>query len=275
MKFTRWTADEVQILRNAYKSRLPYEEIYSLLPHRTKCAISSKAGKLSLTDRREAARAKRFGRRKYSLNYDFFGSITPDSAYWAGFIAADGNIAEFPTPKLTITLNTRDRAHLEELRNLIGYTGKVYDGKSVCNGLAYPSSSLSMSVRPTTINDLARIFSITPNKSLTLLPPNLAELAHIASFIAGYIDGDGSINLCKRDNLMRLGVRGTLPILTWIKQQFDQWEPSKTMAKVSISDGYPKYQLCGNRFHKISKILLRHTPTYLARKWTSMTNLEC
>lgn len=34
------------------------------------------------------------GKRKYNLNENCFETLTPESAYWIGFIAADGCIKE-------------------------------------------------------------------------------------------------------------------------------------------------------------------------------------
>jgi len=51
--------------------------------------------------------------RKYGLNENSFSKITLESCYWAGFIAADGNIYN---KYLSIELNNIDEKHLQKFR---------------------------------------------------------------------------------------------------------------------------------------------------------------
>lgn len=52
----------------------------------------------------------------YKYNRNFFESINTESqAYWAGFIAADGNVRK-DFLKMRIELNIKDKNHLFKLR---------------------------------------------------------------------------------------------------------------------------------------------------------------
>ena len=64
--------------------------------------------------------SSRFIRRKYNLNDSFFSheNLTIDSCYWAGFIAADGNIAK-NKKQITISLQHDDKTHLIKFKKLI------------------------------------------------------------------------------------------------------------------------------------------------------------
>ena len=52
------------------------------------------------------------GKRKHKLNDNYFESYTLENCYYAGFIAADGNIDK-NLKKITITLSNKDKGFLE------------------------------------------------------------------------------------------------------------------------------------------------------------------
>lgn len=53
----------------------------------------------------------------YKYNKQFFNNInTEEKAYWAGFIAADGNVRK-DFLKMRIELNIQDYGHLEKFKN--------------------------------------------------------------------------------------------------------------------------------------------------------------
>ena len=60
------------------------------------------------------------------FNKDYFKVFTPQSAYWAGFIAADGSIKERGKSKaLIIGLSNVDRNHLQKFKEDIEYSGTI------------------------------------------------------------------------------------------------------------------------------------------------------
>ena len=97
-----YTDEELLLYIQEYKSGLSLTKIsekYSLDRHTL--ARYLKAAGLTIT------------KRKYSLNEYIFETITPESAYWLGFIAADGCITATGGQKeakvLTFNLNIRDK----------------------------------------------------------------------------------------------------------------------------------------------------------------------
>jgi len=69
--------------------------------------------------------------RRYSVNPDIFRFDSTESAYWLGFILADGSISRrgpggYPK-RLTITLQRRDRDHLLKFKNFLSYSGPIKD----------------------------------------------------------------------------------------------------------------------------------------------------
>ena len=121
-------------------------------------------------------------------NINYFSEIdTPIKAYLSGFIAADGAIVG---KELTITIHSKDRIVLDVLKSELESTNDIQTITK--DGLTH--------VRFVTTNenitqDLSK-YGIGPNKSLTM--PNLIENIPYEfrnSFILGYFDGDGSINV--------------------------------------------------------------------------------
>lgn len=78
----KWTVVEDEILRRHYRN-LPLTKLIPLLPNRTASAIKNRAAALDVM---------REGNRRYRVDDGFFSHPNPLCSYWAGFIAADGNI---------------------------------------------------------------------------------------------------------------------------------------------------------------------------------------
>lgn len=75
-----WSKQEEDIVRTHY-GKIQYSELMVMLPLRGKHNIRKKAEQLGLTQRRQ----------KYTYDKDYFSNLSVESAYWAGFIAADGH----------------------------------------------------------------------------------------------------------------------------------------------------------------------------------------
>lgn len=166
---------------------------------------------------------------KHSYNEDFFCSGGLRAAYWAGFIAADGNIHRRGEKSLVLAigLSRVDRAHLETfLKDLGG--GRVYDGTHDTAGVECLNSFVHVSSFKI-CSDLIEKFNITERKSLTLRPPEGLAEDEILSFIAGYIDGDGcySFSQWKETRHPNITILGTKEILLWICEQLGY--PNKTI----------------------------------------------
>ena len=113
-----------------------------------------------------------------------------NTAYWLGFIAADGSISS-DRDQLEIGLSSKDRDQLEKFGNFIDYH-YIHDKMNHCsnNDKYYPTSSIF--IYSTQIKqDLAQ-YLIVPNKShldnnfLSTIPEKYKW-----PFICGLFDGDG------------------------------------------------------------------------------------
>lgn len=119
-------------------------------------------------------------KRGFTLDETKFETITEESAYWLGFMLADGNVSK---NTITINLKTGDRSHLEKFRAFMGGNQTISLKKDVrMSGYAFGSIKVT--------KDLSK-WGIVPNKSLIAeVHPELKNNRH---FWRGVIDGDGSV----------------------------------------------------------------------------------
>lgn len=125
-------------------------------------------------------------------NYSCFSpvNLNEESAYWLGFIAADGTIRKNRN-QIKIGLSIVDKNHLIKLKNFIKCNNKIQeretkDGYGTCE-LLFSHKQVK--------NDLS-IYGIIPNKTYT----NTISMKNIPQklkpfFLLGYLDGDGSFSL--------------------------------------------------------------------------------
>lgn len=158
----------------------------------------------------------------HTYNKTFFGQLTPDCCYLAGFIASDGYLST--KYQVKIGLKGTDGKHLEKFIPLTEFTGIVSYKEFISRGSVYNKADLVWSGAQQWFIDLAKNFNIINKKSLILTPPNLNDDVLKINYIAGYIDGDGSLSMSLRNNSKRIRARlniyGTEAVLQWIKNTF-------------------------------------------------------
>ena len=204
----------------------------------------------------------------YKYNKKFFNNIdTEEKAYWAGFIAADGNVRK-DFLKMRIELNIQDHAHLEKFRKNIEGNNPIKESIRPKNHSCY--IDINCKELCIALNDLG----ITPKKSLTLkinfdkIP---LELRH--HFIRGYFDGDGSINSYKRQD-----------------SDYLEWELSFISSKDFLTQilkeikKEKKIYSCGNNYRicfkskkdilEIIQYLYKDANIYLDRKYEKVLNFK-
>jgi hypothetical protein len=260
-----WTDEELQIVKDNY-GKLPQAEFKEqALLNRTWIAIKHKAHEYNLDGTSQQLNTK------YSHNTNYFTAPSQDSAYWAGFIAADGCIGK-KWNLLTIGLARADRDHLSTFQNNIDYTGRVYDYSAITNGVICYSSHLYISGAQQIVYDLNMHYNITPKKSLTLQPPNITDEDLIKCFMVGYIDGDGCID--KTVGELRLSIMGTKPMMVWMKDKIDSWYPTTyANRQFNISKRGNIYQIrvAGKRAVTILTDLSTYNLPVLRRKWDKVS----
>jgi len=200
--------ENVQNLRNLGYSYEKIKEELNISINRIKYLIRSGKVKAYQKGKHPNSRYKS----PFKLDEKIFSNLNLESYYWAGFIAADGNIYN---NQLTICLQARDNDHLEKLRQFIKTDQKLNYRKCGHPVLKISNSKIC--------KDLLDNFNISPKKSLTLRAPLIKNSESIDAFILGYIDGDGSLYINNISGLdyFKISVLGTEDLLTFIKKRFD------------------------------------------------------
>lgn len=117
-------------------------------------------------------------------NENSFSNINEESCYWAGFLAADGNVDS--KNRVRLMLNYDDTGHLLKFKNWLDCTYVISS-----NTTEYYRSSFEFTNKKI-VEDLKLNFKIVPNKTSILEFPDL-RIGMLKHYIRGYFDGDGSV----------------------------------------------------------------------------------
>lgn len=163
---------------------------------------------------------------KYQHNTLFFNIPDVLNSYWAGFLAADGNIYYNPkrnSCRLNCTL--KDYDHLIKFKDILEASNPIhtYSKETIYGIHIYHHFNIDHAGQ--LANDLNINFNITPRKSLSLESPNLSDENLIRAFIRGYFDGDGYITNGKTG--AQIGFCGTNQVVQWIRDQLIRFVGSK------------------------------------------------
>lgn len=126
------------------------------------------------------------GVRLHSVNSAAFDNLTPENAYWLGFLVADGCITKANSKcreYLSVNLGWNDKPHLEKLKNFLEFTGPIYETNSTYD------TAVRLVVTDQTIVERLKSYGVTKgrlNAALNLIPNNCK-----CAFIRGLFDGDG------------------------------------------------------------------------------------
>lgn len=155
------------------------------------------------------ARDEWIGNRRYTIDHSAFSAITPDAAYWCGFLMADGCIRG---NKARIKLAPKDRGHLEKFRAFVKTDAPIMVGEppenrkpEISGRVIRSSGSVSITVASKQIVCDLAAFGITPRKTFTACARCGLEVNR--DFWRGVIDGDGTLAWSK--NKPYIGVLGS------------------------------------------------------------------
>ncbi len=188
---------------------------------------------------------------KYKFDEGCFSIITDSSAYWIGFLLADGCLTRTKTqPRsfmVNVGLHQKDRNHLEKLRRFINYEGPLL-GTQESPQLVWCSVEHAAALM---------WYGLSPRKSgkEDVTEPSLADNRH---FWRGVVDGDGS--LCFESGRFRLSLCGSQELLSKFK----------TFANVnySISSMGSIWQIClySSEAVRVAALLYDDSKDHLDRK---------
>ena len=137
-------------------------------------------------------------RRRFPVNHNAFSSIDENTAYWVGFLMADGSMRK---DRLALEIAGKDKCHLIKFANYVGFRGPIRT--RIVRNRPY----ITVGFTSPEIAARLKVFGIIENKS------KVAELKILDSnrhTWRGIIDGDGwlgkkkpSIGLCGSVNIVR------------------------------------------------------------------------
>ena len=139
---------------------------------------------------------------KHTQNDSYFECVDDGTtAYWIGFITADGyvnNSQTHRTYELGIELSTKDEAHLKQFLDDISSNSDVSRRtKSPFRNRGYNKSYEESAARiysKQIVESLSK-YGIVQNKTYSIeFPDNIPEL-YIWDYVRGFFDGDGSVSV--------------------------------------------------------------------------------
>ncbi len=133
--------------------------------------------------------------RKGKFDENFFRDFNPISAYWGGFIYADGGISKHG--ELRIELSERDAQHLKNfvIRDFGLNDRDIKSSRRVRSGVELGYCHFTIR-HLNFLRDLKKFAGI-PNKTKYFTEPQILD-EFLGDFIRGVFDGDGSITVVQR-----------------------------------------------------------------------------
>jgi len=154
--------------------------------------------------------------RRHGVNEEAFDHITEESAYWIGFLIADGTVGKAGC--INLSLSAKDREHIFKFRTFLQSSHPVRDQPARTmhhrprNGKIYTARGMaSLSIWSQRIAIALRSYGLHESKSYGATVVGLEDNRH---FWRGVVDGDGSliqrspgkvcaIRLCGSEKLLR------------------------------------------------------------------------
>lgn len=204
--------------------------------------------------------------RQYPVNDEAFNQITGASAYWAGFLMADGYIRG---NILQVALGQRDKNHLVKLRAFLNTEERpIYEYKVKSHNV------VMLKVRSNILVSRLRELGVTEKKSFTAIASY--ELEFCPAFWHGVIDGDGTITIDKDKDLPMLIFHSGSQALasqyaTFLqKRYFTGFTPTISFR---ITDHTYRVDLSGRHAYQVVKDLYQFSPVSLDRKRKRAENI--
>lgn len=173
-----------------------------------------------------------------------------ESFYWLGFLFADGHFTNLG--RLTITLSSKDAAHLNKFNEFVGSCGNVRE----CG------TKVRFSVNDIeTIQTIMMRYGLNQNK--TYYPPALLELQgdERTAFFIGFIDGDGSIQYQTGRKDCRITIKLHSSWLSWLEDLME------TPCHLN-SSGYAYGCIASNaKLKHLKTFVINNKLPALSRKW--------
>lgn len=192
--------------------------------------------------------------RIFDCNDNFLDELTPQSAWFLGIMASDGNISG--TNRFSIS-QSGDHGFdmIKHIQALLHHNGNVCTTKT--NRLDAHSIAITS---PKLVSKMAE-YGIGPNKSLTLKFPYNIPIELRRDFIRGYFEGDGSIGVYHLGNTPKclvISMYGTVEFIRGVSENVP--------LRHCVNDGGHEFR-CNSRYAvRVGDWLFANPDLYVGRK---------
>lgn len=201
----------------------------------------------------------------------FFKRESKITAYWCGFLMADGNISfasKAATHRVSLTLAEKDKDHLvkycQDVQIPIKHIRYNHGTKSNSVGITGDESSTAIPLKK---------WGVIPRKSYVYQEPKILNQELILPYIVGIIDGDGYIRVGKKNN--EITIACNKDFAPWLIENLRLFDT--TFNKISIYNGtdYMKVVRFGSKktMTGIYNQVIDMGIPYLSRKWDKIRDL--
>lgn len=250
-----WTEHEIKQLKALY-SKADMAKLISVFNGRSQVSIYKKARAIGLNRNLSVVR------KKYNMDTGFFDAVNDQSDYWAGFIAADGNIRS-DKPCVRIKISSIDMQHLQLFQQQSGSTSPIKQ-INISENKKYVYTEVHGACK--WCECLSRIYNIGPKKSLSYKYPNL-ELRRAMIFLKGYIDGDGCMHKGKTPGQDRFVLCGNMEFLIWARSEVYKYFNLETCMPRKITANTHQWAINGTKARLFCNLMSNLTSLGMNRKW--------
>lgn len=202
-------------------------------------------------------------RRRFALDEFAFSRITPESAYWIGFLMADGSIAG---NAIRLELAVKDISHIEKFRTFLKSEHKIAIQSRVRkynNAKKKYITGLFIVCSDRLSEDLGKL-GVVPRKTFTatVAPP----LAMSPDFWRGVIDGDGCLYM-HQSKYPAITLTGSGPLVTQFITFAKRASPLLAAGLVKQA-GVFQFHATGRPAIPIISVLYKDASVFLDRKFS-------
>jgi transposase-like protein len=189
--------------------------------------------------------------RRYPIDHDAFARVNPLSAYWMGFLMADGCV--YGGNSVQLTSHVRDTPHLEAFLRFVGSPDRPVRVRG--------QTAIATVYSPKLVADLTA-HGVVPRKSYGTWASK--RLARMPSFWLGVIDGDGTVGVSRAPYIALCGSR---PLMKQYQRFLaDVVLGGRYQQMFRRADGLCVVTMEGESARRLADALYSASPTSLERK---------
>lgn len=207
----------------------------------------------------------RISNQRWIWDFDFFTRFNPITAYWAGFLIADGNINDKGNV-MALVIQAKDLNHLEYFCDHIGI-----DRSAIFTDSKYRAYGVHLHNK--NLGDQLKFWGIAPRKSKNFSVPSYFPQYLLPHFLRGWIDGDGNVYRYGRSARIRVA-SGNKESLQWFagclqSLGYDGYIGIQDVHSEKYPGNYMLYIGGANQVARVCDLLLVDEHFCMRRKWTS------